>query len=126
MPADPARGSRTGQFRGDGSKDVSVPGLPAGTYRAAAKASAGSYWNIPPSPPQIGWLYLALCDGFTFEKMRTPPGIFYGTAAEAFANLMAATEDFAFPGGELRCGFDDTTCFDNKGAVSFTGRRLCP
>ncbi|MEZ4383072.1 MAG: hypothetical protein R3A79_17225 [Nannocystaceae bacterium] len=106
-------------------KSVKVA-LPPGDYLATATpGSAASVWSPPYTPPAKGWGWRAPCVGVEFAEMRTPEGVYYATADEAFAALMAPSEAFTVAGDALECGLSDSSCNDNKGAVTFSARSLC-
>jgi cysteine-rich repeat protein len=108
------------------ANDVVIEDVPAGRYLATAVQSAWTAWPPPWNPPETGWSYFSLCVGFELTQLRTPPDTRYGNANQAYANLMAYTEEFDFPGGSLSCGRQDTTCIDNQGRVIFDVSLLCP
>ncbi len=110
---------------GAGGEYGVVTPLADGMYRATALSSAGAAWSPPYTPPSNGWMYVMLCVGQDFDQMRTPPGVYYGSQAEAFGALMAPTQDFSVVGGSLSCYWADIPCDDNLGSVSMSVERLC-
>lgn len=105
---------------------VVVGGLPDGTYRATALPSAGTVWAPPHSPPATGFMWVIVCTGITFDELHTPAGTYYATPEEAFANLVAGSEDIDIVGGQLECYRSDSACEDNSGEVSMSVELLCP
>jgi hypothetical protein len=65
------------------------------------------------------------CDAWEVQSIRTPPGVYYGSADEAFANLMTTTEDFDFAGGDFVCRRNDSNCLDNDGSIVFALSAAC-
>lgn len=102
-----------------GASVVKIEDLPPGTYRALARPSAATVWAPPWNPPQTGFSYVVPCEGLGLGQMRTPPSTFYGSADQAFANLLALEEGFSWSGGALRCGLADQNCADNTGRIAF-------
>jgi hypothetical protein len=45
---------------------------------------------------------------------------------EAFADLVAGSEDIEIVGGQLDCYRTDSACEDNVGEVSMAVERVCP
>lgn len=106
---------------------VTVPDVPAGTYRVTALESAGTVWAPPWSPPTRGWFYEIDCPGFSVPAtLGTPPGTRYATAAEAFDNLETTTATATWSGGDLECRRYDPSCLDDDGGVRFRIDLQCP
>lgn len=105
---------------------VVASGLPDGTYRATALPSAGSVWTPPHDPPATGWMWIIHCTDQSFQQLRTPAGMYYASADEAFANLVAGSEEIEIVGGQLECYRSDSNCEDNVGEVSMAIERVCP
>ena len=110
---------------GGGNVDVSVAGLPAGSWRVTALPSAGTVWN-PVVFPSTGWLWNITCENLAVPSMATPSGVLYPTPEAAFAALPVTSATVNFAGGTLLCYFSDNPCSDNQGSVRFRIERVCP
>ena len=104
---------------------VRVASVPAGTYRITALPSGGDVWSTA-NPPSTGFQWFIPCDNLSVPSLATPGGVFYTSAAAAFAALPTTTATASFAGGDLVCAFRDSNCGDNQGNTRFTMERSCP
>ncbi len=105
--------------------DVTVTGVPAGSYTVTALASGGTVWSTTILPGQ-GWFWNITCENLAVPELATTSGVYYADAAAAFAALPRTTSTVSFAGGTLRCYFSDSACRDNRGGVRFRMDRRCP
>ncbi|MBV1862166.1 MAG: hypothetical protein KUG77_27355, partial [Nannocystaceae bacterium] len=110
---------------GSAVNGASLVGLDAGTYRATARHSSGTLWELPHEPPSSGYFYEMICTGVSFEQMRTPPGQRYIDVDTSFSAMMSETETFEFAGGDLTCWVEDAICGDNNGTTEFSLEYVC-
>lgn len=111
----------------DYTKAVNVSGLPAGQVQAVATGGGATPWSVTVhDPPTRGYTYRISCDGIDLGRLAAPEGVYYPTAAEAFAAVPTKSVNVEYDGSAIRCYQLDSGCSDNSGAVSFTLRAICP